>query len=244
MNRCLERAIRGDRDATEALVAALRPRLARMAAYYARCSGEDADDLLQEAWVGLLEALPRLDPQIGSPEQHLIQRARWRLLDAIKRAQVRRCLPLEDEALDRLPCRAMENALALACVWEFTAQLRPAQRAVLACLLSGLTWREAACALGCSAANIAYHVRQIRRRYEAWSADEPLLEHRLQGFPPCFDQRKSEAPDVAAADTDGRATPPCFDQRESETPLPELIDEWLCRREMEEPLLELVGERR
>ena len=28
-----------------------------MAAYYARCCGEDADDLTQEAWAGLLEAL-------------------------------------------------------------------------------------------------------------------------------------------------------------------------------------------
>ena len=34
----------------------------------------------------LLEALPALDPNIGSPDQYLIQHARWRLLDAIKRA--------------------------------------------------------------------------------------------------------------------------------------------------------------
>src|SRR5262245_3583622 len=121
----IDRAIDGDRDATADLVAALRPRIARMAAYYARCTGEDADDLLQEAWLGLLEALPNVDPRIGSPEQHLIQRARWRLLDAVKRAHVRRCLPLEEDAVERLPGPEMETALGLACVWEFTRQLKP-----------------------------------------------------------------------------------------------------------------------
>src|SRR5438093_1442555 len=81
--------------AIEAVVRALRPRLAKMAAYYARCTGEDEDDLLQEAWLGLLQSLPELDLTIGRPEQYLIQRARWRLLDAVKRARVRRCLALD-----------------------------------------------------------------------------------------------------------------------------------------------------
>jgi RNA polymerase sigma-70 factor (ECF subfamily) len=139
-----------------------------MAAYYARCSGEDAEDLLQEAWVGLLESLPQLDTRIGSPEQYLIQRARWRLLDAIKRARVRRCAPLEEETVDRLATTPMERALDDACLSEFARQLKPVQRAVLECLLAGLTWREAGRALGCTSANIAYHVRQIRRAYERW----------------------------------------------------------------------------
>lgn len=181
MTVSFESARGGDPFATEAVVAALRPRLASMAAYYARCSGEDADDLLQEAWVGLLESLPLLDTRIGSPEQYLIQRARWRLLDAIKRARVRRCAPLEEETLDRMATEGgpsaspMERALDDACLVEFARQLKPLQRAVLECLLAGLTWREAGRALGCTSANIAYHVRQIRRAYERWpAADLPL----------------------------------------------------------------------
>ena len=51
-------------------------------------------------------------------------------------------------------------------------RLSVTQRAVLACLLAGLTWREAGDLLGCSSANIAYHVRRIRRQYEAWSGEE------------------------------------------------------------------------
>jgi RNA polymerase sigma-70 factor (ECF subfamily) len=196
----IERAIAGEREATDRLVAALRPRLARMAAYYARCSGEEADDLLQEAWVGLLEALPHLDVRIGSPDQYLIQRARWRLLDAIKRASVRRCLPLEEEAIDRLPGRIDETALELACAWEFAARLKPMQRAVLACLLSGLTWREAARALGCSAGNIAYHVRQLQRCYTAWNAAEET-EPRSSGGP-------SSSPRRARKDRFGKEAAP------------------------------------
>ena len=171
MDCCFERARRGDPSATDAVVTALRPRLASMAAYYARCSGEDPDDLLQEAWVGLLEALPQLDLEIGSPEQYLLQRARWRLLDAVKRARVRRCAPLDESAAERLAGPAVESAVASACVWEFAGQLKSTQRAVLNCLLAGLTWREAGRILGCTSANIAYHVRQIRRQYQAWSGE-------------------------------------------------------------------------
>lgn len=167
-----ERARDGDRIATEAVVESLRPRLARMAAYYARCSGEDADDLLQEAWVGLLEALPVLDTGIGSPDQYLIQRARWRLLDAIKRARVRRCASLEEEAVDRLAGSCLQEAEEAACVCDFTGHLKGRQREILDCLLAGFTWREAGHVLGCTSANIAYHVRQIRRQYEEWCGVE------------------------------------------------------------------------
>jgi RNA polymerase sigma factor (sigma-70 family) len=171
MSCCYDRARRGDPVATEAVVRALRPRLERMAAYYARCSGEDADDLLQEAWVGLLEALPVLDLTIGSPDQYLIQRARWRLLDAVKRARVRRCASLEEEAVDRVVDTIAESAEGAACVGAFVGVLKGKQRAVLNCLLDGLTWREAGRTLGCTSANVAYHVRQIRRQYEEWCGD-------------------------------------------------------------------------
>src|SRR5437764_12290696 len=96
MNCLYERARTGDPVAVAAIVDHLRPRLTKMSAYYARRTGEDADDLLQEAWQGLLEALPQIDLRIGSPEHYLIQRARWRLLDSVKRARIRRCAALDD----------------------------------------------------------------------------------------------------------------------------------------------------
>jgi len=172
MNGCLEKARAGDPRARDVLVEILRPRIAKMSAYYARCSGEDADDLLQEAWIGLLEALPEVDMRIGTPVQYLIARARWRLLDAIKRNRVRRCLPLEDGYADSAPAPAGDAAEGQAFYTDFTGLLKSNQRAVLKCLMSGLTWREAGAALGCTSANIAYHVRQIRRKYEEWADDE------------------------------------------------------------------------
>jgi len=167
MNRFIERARGGDTKATKHVVEALHPRIRKMAYYYARCCGEDRDDLLQEAWVGFLEGLQEIDMTIGRPEQYLIQRARWRMLDSIKRAKVRRCSPLEDEDSNS-PNASHESAVGEACVSEFTDNLQTNQRAVLDCLLKGLTWREAGHTLGCTSANIAYHVRQIRRRYEEW----------------------------------------------------------------------------
>ena len=168
MNCSLERAREGDPSAVRLLVDEMRPRIWKMAAYYARRCGEDADDLAQEAWLGLLEALPELDLAIGQPEHYLIARARWKMLDLVKRERVRRCLPLDDIRLETACPRVPEEATALAHTSEFVGHLKPTQRRVLGCLLAGLTWREAGERLGCASANIAYHVRKIRRRYEDW----------------------------------------------------------------------------
>ena len=172
MNESIERARDGDRSATDAVAASLRPRLEKMAAYYARRCGEDPDDLLQEAWLGLLEALPSLDIRIGSPEQYLIQRAKWRLLDWVKRSRLRRCQPLEEAGTEVPTAWLVDEALAAAAVREFLVGLNPSQQTLLRCLMMGLTWREAGSVLGCTSANVAYHVRRIRRQYEVWSGDD------------------------------------------------------------------------
>ena len=207
------RARDGDPSATATVTEILRPRLVSMAWHYARRSREDPDDLLQEAWLGLLEALRDLDTGIGSPEHYLVQRARWRLLDAVRRARLRRCDSLDSDALDGdardggaseygtpgpgsfrelshgslhdaraagscggfgqfAGCHQAQHVGGLSDCADFADGLKATQRAVLRCLLDGLTWREAGHALGCSSANIAYHVRQIRRRYTDWNADE------------------------------------------------------------------------
>ena len=157
----------GDPSAQRYLVESLRPRIEKMAAYYARCTGEDADDLRQEAWYGLLEALKELDTSIGQPDQYLVQRARWRMLDTIKRARVRRCAPLDESfPLNDKPRDKVLSHLSLS---RFTTRLKQNQKDVLTCLMGGLTWRETGDRLGCTSANVAYHVRQIRKEYEEWS---------------------------------------------------------------------------
>lgn len=166
---CYERARRGDTLALERVVKALKPRLVKMSRYYARCSGQDADDLLQEAWLGLLEAVEELDTSIGSPEQYLILRARWCLLDAVRRGNARRSLPLQEAEQIAEPCGKTHTAFDNANLTHFLSELPATQRSVVGCLMRGLTWREAGERLGCSSANIAYHVRQIRTRYEKWN---------------------------------------------------------------------------
>jgi RNA polymerase sigma factor (sigma-70 family) len=168
LNCCLERARDGDPTAVRFLIDDLRPRIYKMAAYYARRCGEDPDDLAQEAWLGLLEALPELDLSIGQPRHYLIARARWKMLDLVKRERVRRCLRLDEIPTDMACPRVLDEADGSAQVSEFVGHLKPTQRDVIECLLRGLTWREAGERLGCASANIAYHVRNIRRRYEEW----------------------------------------------------------------------------
>jgi RNA polymerase sigma factor (sigma-70 family) len=158
----------GDKHAVGELVETLRPRIGRMAAYYARCTGEESEDLLQEAWVGLLEALPSADLTIGSTEQYLIQRARWRLLDAVKRARIRRCVPLPD-AQSGEPCPRLAGTVDSVWLSAFVSKLNETQRAILRCLANGLTWRETGDRLGFTSANVAYHVRRIRAEFERWN---------------------------------------------------------------------------
>jgi RNA polymerase sigma-70 factor (ECF subfamily) len=187
----LQQATGGDASAVEVVVQKLQSRIAGMAAHYARCSGEDADDLRQEAWLGLLEALPNLDLHIGDPEQYLVRYARWRLLDAVRRARLRRCDSLnnwlesaqgDDFAQETMLNRfglcfttncgrvdMAENTVEAISLAEFCSQLQVTQRVVLNCLMRGLTWRETASVLGCTSANVAYHVRQIRCQYQTWS---------------------------------------------------------------------------
>ncbi|MCW8128995.1 MAG: sigma-70 family RNA polymerase sigma factor [Planctomycetota bacterium] len=158
----------------ETAVDRLHARVERMARHYAGRSGEDADDLIQEAWLGLLEGLRATDPRIGDPYQYLLRRAKWRVLDALKRARVRRATALGEDlepVLDdcgraRTPTDDPADGVSSQ---EFSRELSGTQRAILGCLMDGLTWREAGARLGCSSANVCYHVREIRRRYERWS---------------------------------------------------------------------------
>ena len=162
----LNRARLGDSRAMRALSKTLHPRLARMAAYYSRHCREEADDLEQEAWLGVLEALPRLDVCIGDPEQSLLKYARWRLLDAIRRSLSHES-PTELSADVAGTC-AYQEALDTVNIADFLSQLSQVQRHIAICLLAGFTWRETGDKLGCTSANVAYHVRRIGIHYLAF----------------------------------------------------------------------------
>jgi len=163
----------GDPIAVANVTDNLRPRLTKMAAFYARNTGEDTDDLLQEAYVGLLEALAKVDLSIGDPEQFLLKHARWRLLDAAKRWRRRRCEALDDDRVDLQPTTDWDTEVSELWVDDFARQLKPTQQAILRYLLIGMTWREAGEGLGFSSANVAYHVKQMQKTYIQWTGETP-----------------------------------------------------------------------
>src|SRR5580658_8765699 len=96
MLQVYERAQEGEMSARVSVLDSLQSRIEKMAAYFGRQCGVDSDDLRQEAWLAVLEMLPHLDLTVGSPEQHLLKRARWRILDTVRRQRRRQHLALSD----------------------------------------------------------------------------------------------------------------------------------------------------
>ncbi len=172
----LQRAKQGDTRAQERLRKSLTPRLESLAGYYASRTGMDANDLLQEAWVAVYEVLPTVDMTIGTPSQYLLKHARWQILDHIRWNKKRSHdaldeLMVETEELTQssfatranLPgAEDVETRLMLEIL---EARLSTRQRAILWGLLDGHTWRQIGDTLGCTSANVAYHVRGIRQAY-------------------------------------------------------------------------------
>jgi RNA polymerase sigma factor (sigma-70 family) len=159
--------MRGESEQSESgseIVTALLPRIEKMAAYFGRVCGVDSDDLCQEAWVAVFEMAPNLDRSIGSPEQHLLKRARWRILDTIRSQRRRQHLRLSDIGDGELAYTESWGAADLA---ELNERLTLTQRRILRALLEGYTWREVGALVGCTSANVAYHVRRIRAHYAA-----------------------------------------------------------------------------
>ena len=162
MQQVYERAKGGERLAQTHIMDTLQSRIEKMAAYFARQCGADADDLRQEAWLAVLEMLPNLDLNVGSPEQHLLKRARWRILDIIRWQRRRQHLPLTDV---HPQAEAYFDPRSDVDIAELQACLTHIQIRILRGLMEGYTWREVGALVGCTSANVAYHVRRIREVY-------------------------------------------------------------------------------
>lgn len=171
------RARSGDVAAQDRLRESLRPRLESLAGYYASRTGMDSADLLQEAWVAVFEVLPTVDVTIGTPSQYLLKHARWQILDHI-RWNKRRSHDALDETFAETVEAGSEDAFAASSaqpgvaeveakmmVEDLERRLNGRQKDILRGLLAGNTWRQIGDNLGCTSANVAYHVRGIRQAY-------------------------------------------------------------------------------
>jgi RNA polymerase sigma factor (sigma-70 family) len=151
------------------LLEAIQTRVEKMAAYFGRRCGVDEDDLRQEAWLAVLEMLPRLDHSVGTPEQHLLKRARWRILDTIRRQRRRQHVALDDIPPTMASYLDSRNGIDLSALF---ARLTIIQQRILRALMEGYTWREVGTIVGCTSANVAYHVRRIREVYVQLNGDD------------------------------------------------------------------------
>ena len=171
LSHVIERARQGDGAAREQLSELLRDRVLRTAGHYANLTGMDRDDLQQEMWLGMLIGLQQVDVSIGDPLCYLFLRGKWRLLEAIRRSERERTDPLdahpavpehpgfEEEVCHRWMARQLQS------------RLRGPQPAILHGLLQGYLQEELAQNLGCTAANVSYHVRKIREGFRALAAE-------------------------------------------------------------------------
>ena len=167
----IEQARQGNAAAREQVSDLLRDRVVRTAGHYASLTGMDREDLQQEMWLGMLLGLQQVDVSIGDPLYYLFLRGKWRLLEAIRRSERERAESLESGAA--VPDRTVfeEEVCSRWMALNLEGRLRGPQRAILNGLLQGHLQEELAQSLGCTAANVSYHVRKIREGYRALAAE-------------------------------------------------------------------------
>jgi len=164
--KLLAQARDGEAPAIAAVIDELRPRIRRLASYYASRCPEDAGDLEQEAWVAILEAIPQVRLEVSEPRQYLVKAGKWAMLNFINRQASRRHGELPEDYDEPVPPTAPVRAAASDLLDRIFERVSDRQAVILRALLAGHTCAETARLLECSTANIAWHMRKIREVYE------------------------------------------------------------------------------
>lgn len=167
LSQVIERARKGDPTAREQVSELLRERVLRTAGHYASLTGMDREDLQQEMWLGMLMGLQQVDVNIGDPLCYLFLRGKWRLLEAIRRSDRERAESLDAGTAEPDRGSFEDEICSRWMTLQLGSRLRGPQRVILAGLLQGYQQEELAQSLGCTAANISYHVRKIREGFRA-----------------------------------------------------------------------------
>jgi DNA-directed RNA polymerase specialized sigma24 family protein len=171
LSQTIEHARQGSETARQEIHDLLRDRVTRTAGHYASLTGMDRDDLQQEMWLGMLLGLQQVDVNIGDPLYYLFLRGKWRLLEAIRRSERERADSLDAEV--SVPDRVIfeDEVCSRWMTLRLASRLRGPQRTILHGLLQGHLQEELAQTLGCTAANVSYHVRKIREGYRTLAAE-------------------------------------------------------------------------
>ncbi len=163
MHQFIEAAACGDSGARRVLVERLRRSVRHYAVSLSMRTGADRNDLEQEGWVGVFEALREVDVKIGKPQFYLLKKARWRMLDYIRRRSRNDLVFMEN-----VPERETSGSSTMP-LFIFFKRLNEKKREILILLQKEYTRREIGGILGISAANVTYHVKQMRKIFRLGS---------------------------------------------------------------------------
>jgi len=184
MTLLIQRYVTGDAAAGDAIVAALSPKLQKMAGYYSSIVPMEYEELLAEAYYGLAVGLSKVDPTIGTPVVFLIKHARWAIVNAI-RLRKRKALPMcpigarvrdrsDDESSERtVRYSAIESALSSNDTYDLAPtskdllermSMTSRQRHILDTVLAAGSVRAAAKLLGISAQSIYWTIKRVGRQ--------------------------------------------------------------------------------
>lgn len=154
----------GDKSARQTVVNELNQRISSQAFHYAQLTGMDRDDLTQEGWLGVFQGLTVVNTAIGNPFAYLFMRGKWQMGEAIHRSARARHYWLDETIADQ----DKDPTDACLAMWQRTAtrlKLSPIQVDIFDWLLAGYSQQSMADILGCTPANVSYHVKRIRQVY-------------------------------------------------------------------------------
>ena len=166
MRELIQKSRTGPGSARTALIERLQPRVRSLARYYAFRSANEAEDLEQEIWIGVLTALQEVDVTIGDPVAYLMKHGRWRALEAVKRLHRHREETLEPTDIRDLRSGPESAVMSSSLLEGLRSRLSDAQQQVLDGRLAGMSGNEMARSFGCTPANVSYHLRRIRQELQ------------------------------------------------------------------------------
>jgi RNA polymerase sigma factor (sigma-70 family) len=134
----------------------------RIATVYER-HPDRVDDLVQDVWIAVWQALPRLNNQ-ASLKSYIARITQNICVTSVRRALVRQAQPLNDALPDPAPLldEAAAHARRLACLIEAVRSLPENLKAVASLHLEDMPIKEIALALGISESNASVRLHRAK----------------------------------------------------------------------------------
>lgn len=145
----------------------------RIATVYER-HPDKVDDLVQDVWIAVCEALPRLNNQ-ATLKGYIARIAQNICVTHVRRALVRQAVPLEDTLLDpaAAPDEATAQAIRLARLIEAVRCLPENLKPVTTLYLEDMPVKDIAISLGISETNVSVRLHRAKAAIKLRLGDPP-----------------------------------------------------------------------